>query len=234
MTDDAQSVASGKKLDVKKLVSTGLDRALTSQLPVAAANVARLRRVHPDKGPAELISLLNTYYLGSVTATGAGAGAAAIVPNGWVQLPVAALDLLTFLEASVLYTLSAAVIHEVDLEDYETRKMLVMAALLGDSAAKATVKPLIQRTAPHLGKKAANAVPLAAINAANKVLGPRFVTRYGTRQGVLVLGKQLPMTIGVAIGAGGNHIFGRLTVAAARKILGPPPAEWSAPNPPAR
>ncbi|MBT9605749.1 hypothetical protein [Microbacterium sp.] len=215
-----------KKLTPQALVKAGLNKALEAQYPIAVENVARLRRVHPDKSPAELISFLNKVYLGAVTTTGAGAGAAAIVPNGWVQVPVAAADLLTFLEASVLYVLSVAEVYGVDVEDAERRKFLVMAALIGNSATAAVVEPLLGRTAPYWGKKIVQAIPMTVIDAANKVLGPRFITKYGAKQGVLVLGKQIPMAIGVVIGAGGNHAFGWLIIKAARKNLGAPPTSW--------
>src|SRR5690554_953032 len=114
------------KFDPKVVVKAGLDKALEAQRPLAVANVERLRRVHPEKSPAELISYLNKIYLAAVTTTGAGAGAAAIVPNVVVQVPVALGDLLTFLEASVLYTISVAEIHGLDLEDVERRRLLVM------------------------------------------------------------------------------------------------------------
>lgn len=64
---------------------------------------------------------------------------------------------------------------------------------------------------------------MSAIRAVNTVPGPRFITTYGSKQGVLVLGKQLPLALGVGVGAGGNHVFGRLTIAAAKMILGPAP-----------
>lgn len=215
-----------KKFDLQAIVKTGLDKALDAQQPIAVDNIARLRRVHPDKSPAELLSYLNKIYLSAVTMTGAGAGAAAIIPNGFVQVPVAVVDLLTFLEASVLYTLSVAEVHGVDLEDVERRRFLVTAALLGDSVASATIEPILGRSVPYWSKKIIESIPMTAINKANKVLGPRFITKYGTRQGVLVLGKQIPFFIGVGIGAGGNHVFGRLTIAATKKILGPAPRVW--------
>ena len=215
-----------KKFDLHALVKTGLDKALDAQQPIAVDNIARLRRVHPDKSPAELISYLNKIYLSAVTMTGAGAGAAAIIPNGFVQMPVAVMDLLTFLEASVLYTLSVAEVHGVDLEDVERRRFLVTVALLGNSAASTVVEPILGRSVPYWGKKIVESIPMSAIKKANNVLGPRFVTKYGTKQGVLVLGKQIPFFIGVGIGAGGNHVFGRLTVAAVKKILGPAAKAW--------
>lgn len=222
-------MADNKKFDGKTLVRNGLKKALDAQQPLAVDNVDRLRRVHPNKTPAELLSYLNKWYLGVVTTTGAGAGAAAIIPNGVVQVPVAFGEFLTFLEASVFYTLSVAEIHGLDVEDIERRTFLVTAALLGNSASTAALGPLIDRTAPYWGKKAVEAIPMSAINVANKILGPRFVTKWGTKQGVLVLGKQVPFYIGVGIGAGGNHLFGRSIITATGKFLGPPPGSWEDP-----
>lgn len=219
-------VAKTKKLELSAVVKSGLEKALEAQYPMAVKNVERLRRVHPQKTPRQLVKLLDAYYLGAVTATGAGSGAAAIVPNVWLQGPVAAADLLTFLEASVLYTLSVAEIYGLHAEDIERRRLLVMAVLIGDGAAKVTLEPLLGRTVPYWGRKIVSAIPMSAIDAANKVLGPRFITKYGTKQGVLVLGKQIPMAIGVGVGAAGNHLFGRTIVNAARRILGEVPAEW--------
>lgn len=220
-------MASSKKLDPKAAVTKAFSAAVEKQYPLAADNVARLRRVHPDKGPAELIAYLNKFYLGAVTTTGAGAGAAAIVPNGWVQLPVAAVELATFLEASVLYALSVAEIHGVHAEDVERRRLLVMSVLVGDAAVKKAVEPILGRSVPYWGKAIVNSIPMSAITKANKVLGPRFITKYGTKQGVLVLGKQVPFFIGVGIGAAGNGTFGWFVIRSARKILGPPPEVWS-------
>ena len=219
-------MAGVQKFDPKTVVKAGFDRSLEAQYPLARRNIERLRRVNPDKSPAEVMSVLNSYYLGTVTATGAGAGLAAVVPNGWVQFPAAVADLLTFFEASILYTLSVAEIHGVDVEDVERRRLLVMSVLAGDAAAQKALKPLIGRTAPHWGKKIVESIPMTTIKAANKVLGPRFITKYGTKQGIIVLAEQIPLFLGVGIGAGGNHLFGRFIIKAQQKILGPAPEAW--------
>lgn len=65
------------------------------------------------------------------------------------------------------------------------------------------------------------------MNKANKVLGPRFLTKYGTKQGVLVLSKQIPLGIGIAVGGGANHLVGRGVVRTARKVFGPPPEAFA-------
>ena len=176
--------------------------------------------------PLELSRVVNGWYLTTVTGTGAAAGAAAIVPNGWVQVPVAAVDLASFLEASVFYTLAIAEIHGLHPEDVERRRLLVTFVLVGDSAASTLLKPLFGRSVPYWGKTIVKKIPMTAINAANKILGPRFITKYGVKQGALVLGKQIPLGIGVVVGAAGNHAFGWFIIGSAKKTLGPPPASW--------
>jgi hypothetical protein len=216
-----------KKFDVKEVIAQTYDKALQSQHHLAIANVARLRRVHPEKSPAELVSFLNNWYVGSVTAIGAGAGAAAVLPNGVVQIPAAIADLGSFMTASAYYALSIAAIHEVDVEDFETRRLLVTAILLGNSA-NAVLEKAIPRLAKHWGKQIVAVIPRPAILAANKVLGPRFITITGTKVGVLVLGKQVPFLVGAGIGAVGNAVFAQTIVKSAKRVLGPAPTAWDA------
>lgn len=54
--------------------------------------------------------------------------------NGIVQVPATLADLLTFLEASVLYTLCVAEIHRLEREDIERRRLLVTGMLVRNSA----------------------------------------------------------------------------------------------------
>ncbi|MFL9683479.1 hypothetical protein [Streptomyces sp. KL110A] len=209
--------------DAKSLIQQVLDKALVAQQPMARKNVERLRRVHPGDTPQELIRRLDRYYLAGVTASGGASGAAGIVPGAGI--PTALADMTLFTEASVLYTLSLAEVHGTHPEDLERRKLLVLTVLLGDGAVSALDK-VIGRTGSHWARRIVNAIPMSAINKANKILGPRFITKYGTKQGVLVLSKQVPLGIGAALGAGGNHVFGRLTIKSARKIFGQPPSSW--------
>ncbi|MEU2228568.1 hypothetical protein [Streptomyces sp. NPDC018347] len=209
--------------DAKSLIQQTLDKALVAQQPLAQKHVERLRRVHPDDTPHDLIRRLDRYYLAGVTASGGASGAAGIVPGAGI--PTALADVMLFTEASVLYTLSLAEVHGIHPEDFERRKLLVLTVLLGDAAVSALEKT-IGRTGPYWARRIVKAIPMAAINRANKVLGPRFITKFGTKQGVLVLSKQVPLGIGAALGAGGNHVFGRLTIKSARAIFGQPPSSW--------
>lgn len=214
-------------MPLKALTTEYFNKALLNQMPIARETVDRLRRMHSSKSPKELIKFLNKTYRGAVADSGLAAGMASVVPNGVVQVPVALGDLVAFFEASVLYVLTLAEIYGIDVEDIERRRFLVMTALLGDSGATTVTRTLSKRTVPYWSKAIIEGIPMSAIKAANKVLGPRFITKYGAKQGVLVLGKQLPLAIGAVVGAGANTIFGDLVVRSARKILGDPPADWN-------
>ncbi|WP_084436484.1 hypothetical protein [Actinomyces gerencseriae] len=213
------------QLNPKTLIASAYGNALKSQQPLARANLQRLRRAHPNKTPAQIITSINRTYITTVSTSGACAGLTAVAPNGAVQVPAALADLTAYLEASILYVLSILEIYSID--NTELRRTMVTAILLGDKAACNTINALAKRTVPHWSKNVIRTIPMSAINKANAILGPRFITKYGTKQGVLVLGKQVPMFIGAGIGAGGNAAFGWLTIRATRKLLGPPPESWN-------
>lgn len=212
-----------KANDAKSLIQQALDKALVAQQPLAGKNVERLRRVHPGDSPQDLIRRLDRQYLAGVTVCGGASGAAGIVPGAGI--PAAAADVVLFTEASVFYTLSLAEVHGMHPEDVERRRLLVLTVLLGDKAVR-TPDKAIKRTGPYWARRIVEAIPMSAINRANNILGPRFITKYGTKQGVLVLSKQVPLGIGAALGAGGNHVLGRLTIRSARGVFGPPSEGW--------
>lgn len=210
-------------VDVKKALESVLDKALVAQAPAARANIDRLRRLSPDASPADIVKQLNKSYLSAVTVSGGTAGASAVLPGA--GLPTSVLDAMAFTEASVFYVLSRAELQGVSSEDIERRRFMVYTVLVGDSANAALGKS-IPKVGNHWGKKVVEGIPMAAIKKANTVLGPRFITKYGTKQGVLVLGKQVPLGIGAAVGGGGNFLFGRATIKVADKLFGPAPTEW--------
>lgn len=215
------------KFEPKAIFKNVFDKALLAQQPLAIRNVERLRRVNPDKSPEQLIRFLNKAYLGAVAATGAAAGATAAVPNGVVQIPAAVADLTAYTQISVFYVLQVAEIQGLHFEDVERRRLLVSAALLGGAASKKILEKAVGPVAQHWGKVLVKSISKEAIKKVNKVLGPRFVTIAGSRMGVLVLGKQVPLMIGSALGAGGNMLFAAGVVKATKEILGPGAKEWS-------
>lgn len=221
-----------QRLPVKKLINgahqaqnRGLEKALNLQQPIARANVERLRRDNPDMTPAQVLACLNREYLAALSIAGIAAGIAATSGQAQISIPAALGDVLALTDATVLYVLSVAEIHDLHSEDFERRRLLVMAVMLGDAAAGA-INKAVGRVGPHWAKQITNTIPMSMIRSINAVLGPHFVTKYGTKQGVLVLSKQLPRGIGAVLGGVGNHLIGRGVIKAAHNVFGAVPATW--------
>lgn len=207
----------------KNLLLRVLDGALKVGPTTALRMIESHVRHHPGASPAEIQQIIDRWYRGAAAASGAAAGAAAAVPGFGV--PAAAVDTATFIGSSVTYVLTSAALAGDPLDDSDRLRMFALAALAGDGAVKMVFKSA-GRTGAHLGGAAARAIPLEAIRAVNRVLGHHFVTRYGTRQGILVLGKVLPAGVGCVIGSGGNLALAQVTVSATRRLVGKPAASW--------
>ncbi len=101
-----------------------------------------------------------------------------------------------------------------------------MAVTLGEAGAK-SVQKVAERTGQHWARQLVKSMPQAKIHAVNKVLGRHFVTKYGTKQGILVLGRVIPFGIGAAIGGAANAAFSQGIVKASDRAFGPPPESWT-------
>jgi hypothetical protein len=218
------------KGSVRQTLEKALDKALSIQQPAVAAHVRRIRRGRPDAAPSEVLAALEKHYLATVTTLGAAAGSSSAVPGVGTTVGIAVnlAAIPAFAEATVLFVLASAEVHGVHVDDLERRRTLVIAVLLGDGASK-IVQKMAGRTGAHWGRAIAQSVPLDTIRAINRVLGRNFVTRYGTKEGILVRGREIPLGIGAAIGAAGNAAGGWAGVRAARKVFGPPPQGWPGP-----
>ena len=214
---------------VRKALDSAVGKGLELQQPTVEAYLRRARQRHLDATPAEVLTSLEHQYVASVVTLGAGAGASAAIPGigttAGILLNIAEVG--AFIEASALFSLAVSEVHGVHVNDLERRRTLLLSILMGDGGSE-IVEKMAGRTGSYWAKSLANKIPMTTIKAVNKVLGPRFVTRYGTKQGVLVLGRDLPFGIGAAIGAGGNLALARVTIAGARRAFGPPPVAWPA------
>lgn len=221
------------------LVAT-LDKALAVQQPAIEAYAGqlrvwsqagdrrtKLRNSGRDGSPAAAIRLAEKQYLAAVASMGAGVGAAAAAPGvgTGIGLIASTAELGGNLQATAMFVLTLAYIHDVPIDDLEYRRALLTAVLLGNSGTK-VIEKVAGRTGPHWAKAMISGVPRESIRAVNRVLGRNFVTLYGTKEGILVLGKAVPFGLGAAIGGVGNGVMGGLTVRAARKAFGPPPVSW--------
>lgn len=220
---------------VGRVLTSGLENAIHVHQAAVTAYVQRARRRRPDASPAELIATLEKQYLAAVTGTGAAVGASAAAPGvgAGFALAVSAGETVTFLETTMLFTLAVAELHRVPVEDIERRRTLLFSILLGDSGPR-LVQKIAGRTGKHWGKLITDAIPMSSIRSINKVLGPRVVTKYGTKQGILVISRTAPFGIGAGIGAGGNLIVGRSVIAGMRRAFGPSPASLPTQGSPSR
>lgn len=214
---------------IRRGLTAALDKGLGLNQGAVDAYLARARRNRPDVAPAEIITSLERQYLAAVTSMGVASGAAAALPGAGTAAALALnlAEVATFLEASAVFALAVAEVHGVRIDELERRRTLVTAVLLGNSGAT-FVQKAAGRTGPYWGRALVNGIPMSTIQKVNQVLGPRFVTKFGTKQGLLVLGRELPVGIGAAIGGGGNALLGRTAVSAARRAFGPAPVAFPA------
>ncbi|MER6157245.1 hypothetical protein ABT147_17130 [Streptomyces sp. NPDC001868] len=204
-----------------------LDKAINLQSPLVRRNIARARRRNPEATPAQVIRSLERMYVGALTGTGAAVGGTAAAPGVGTGLALAltAGETLSSLELSALFALSIAEVHGVPIDEVERRRTIVMGILLGGAGSE-TIAKVAGRTGQHWGRQVVAKVPVETLRQINKILGKNFVTKYGTKQGIIVLGRVAPFGIGAVIGGGANAALAALAVRAGRRAFGPPPASW--------
>lgn len=204
-----------------------VDRALDLQAPLVERHVDRLRRQRPDASPAQIVKRLDAEFRTATISAGTGVGAAAAAPGVGTAaaLALSGGEVVGFLNATALYVLSRAAVHDVALTEIERRRTLVLAVMLGQAGA-ASIQQVAERTGPHWARAVVRRIPMSQIRAVNKVMGRNFVTRYGTRSGVVVLGRVVPFGIGALIGGGANALASHGIIKAADAAFGPAPSTW--------
>jgi hypothetical protein len=217
--------------DGRRLLSGALNRALNLHRAAVGSHIFLLRYHHPRASPSGLIHVLERQYLAAVTGAGVAVGGAAAVPGVGtsVALAVSGGEVAANISASAFLVMAVAHVHGLDLREVDRRKTLLLGVLMGDSAESA-LRTLAGRTSRHWAREVVEAVPIESIRRVNRVLGRNFVTRYGTKQGILVLGRVIPFGIGALVGGGGNYIVGSGVVRATRGAFGPPPHDFVGPS----
>lgn len=227
MPDDVTDDGEPTPAERHNLVHSALDRALRVHGSVVDKNIARSRQRRPDATPAEVIRTLERMYRSALTGTGVAVGAVAAVPavGTGTALALSGGEVLSTLELTALFAFSLAQIHGIPLDEIERRRTLVMGIMLGGSGAE-TIPKIAERTGRHWAKQIVAKVPASKLLQINNVLGKNFVTKYGTKQGIIVLGRVVPFGIGAVIGGGANLVLAETAIRAARRAFGPPPEFW--------
>lgn len=190
-----------------------LDTAIGAAGKLARSRVDYLRQSNPHRSDAQLLKKLDAAFTSAVVSSGAATGAVAAAPGVGTAIGIVAAtsDASWFLTAASAYVLSVAELRGIKIEDFEHQRVLVLMVLAGGGGSSFFSKAA-GRTGPHLGKVVTNAVPLTTLRSINKVLGPNFVTKYGTQRGIITLGKVAPFGVGFVIGAGGNMLMARSVI----------------------
>jgi hypothetical protein len=169
----------------------------------------------------EKVARLTKLFANELGLTGAAAGGVAALPSVGtltsVGASVAEFSYFTMRAGELILTIGALHGHtEATVE--EQRAWVLSVLLFGDSASAGFTK-LAGEVGKGLGKKATANIPMSVLRAINGAAGRTVVTKYGTKRGVIALGRALPFGIGVIIGGTANYAGVRLLARHANKFF---------------
>lgn len=200
-----------------------IDAAMKVQTPLAHRYVEQQRAKHPEDTPRQLLERVTGRFTNLMTLTGAGIGGVAALPGLGTA---AALGLtigegVSFAEACAFLTLAAAEIHDVDMSDRNTRRLVLMGVLSGERGTEIIAKAM--------GKQGLqwNAV-LGGGGGFLPGLVSKQISRYVRRRVVartskLWLGRLLPFGVGAVIGGFGARSVSKSVVEAMLEIFSQAP-----------
>ncbi|WP_431969969.1 hypothetical protein [Nocardia sp. bgisy134] len=210
---------------VDKIVLSAIDKSARAQTPLVERYEDWLRGAYPDETPEQVLERVRRHYLLAVTASGAAVGVCAAVPGIGVVTGLAAMGVETvfFVEASLLYALTAAAIHGVEPDEIARETALVSGIVFGPGGVQ------------FVGKNTANAAKNWATELANRIPGvsslnedvlERIVVPAIAKRSVLAFGRVIPAGIGAIVGATGNRVLAETVISNARNAFGPARASW--------
>jgi hypothetical protein len=211
---------------VERALDAALDKALAVQRPVVLNYLDRVQRRDPQTTPAEVVQRLERGYLTTVIGIGGASGAAAAIPGAGTAATLAsgAAEITAFVSATAMFVLALAELHGLPVSDPEVRRALVVSVLVGEGGVAALEGAAAGEA--HWARVLTRSTPKDKITGVNSYLSRLLLRRIGTRQGVLAIGRALPLGVGAAIGAGGNAALARAAIATARRGFGPPPERF--------
>lgn len=218
MSDPTDSPPQDDQAEASRLERI-VDKVVTTNSEIARRHI---NRFGGGKTGPELLQRLDRQYRVALTSSGAAVGAAAAAPGVGtsVALALSGGEGVAALQTTMVYVLSYAEATGVRIEDLERRRTLLFGVLLGNGGLQ-TIEKVAGRVGKHWGVKVAQGVPLETIKQINLVLGRNFVTRYGTRQGIIVLGRAAPFGIGMGIGTMMGAVNAAIVIKSTRRAFSP-------------
>lgn len=185
--------------EITKTVIDAVHSAAESRWEPAQRRAAELFGVTHEQKLIAVRKHFQKELVGIGTATGAvgalpGAGTATAITMG-----LADIGWVTVRNADLIFTVAA--LHGHTEADVEERTAWVLAVLVfGDSAAAS-----YEALARELGKKAASVATSATMKKMNKAMARKVFKSYGTKKGVLAVGKALPFGVGAVFGGATSY-----------------------------
>ncbi len=139
---------------------------------------------------------------------GAAAGAAAAAPMVGTGATLAATfaELAWFTGRAGDLVLTIAALHGRDDPSVEERRAWVLAVLIYGSSARDGFSRAVNEAATGMAVAADGRVPVATLQMANRLMARTLARTYGTRRGILAIGRLIPIGIGAAVGGTSNYL----------------------------
>ncbi len=159
----------------------------------------------------EKVAVMIRSFSAELAAVGASVGVGAAAPALGTALGVAASVTEAGYTARRLadLILTIAAIRGMSGEDVEERKAWVLSVMAFGNSASTGFSKLAGEMGKGLGKRATAKIPTEALRRINRAVGRTIITKYGTKRGVLAIGKVLPLGFGAAIGGSANYVLVR-------------------------
>ena len=155
----------------------------------------------------EKIDALARSFSRELGTAGAAAGAVAITPvigtGASLLTAVAELGWFTARAGDLVLTIAAG--HGRTDPTVEERRAWVLAVLIYGSSAKEGFSKAVGEASRSTATGVNQRLPFATLQVANRLMSRSMLQRYGTRRGLIALGRALPVGIGALIGGGANY-----------------------------
>ena len=201
--DDRLAVRAGVE-SLGSALLEAVDRAATTRWDAAVRRAAAA----PGATAGERAAAVTRTFARELAVAGAASGGAAAVPGVGTATAMAATaaDLWWFTLRIADLILTIAALHGHERASLEERRAWILSVLAFGEGSAAGFARMAGEVGQDLGGKAVGRIPAGALRAINRKLGRSVLTRFGTRRGVLTLGRVLPFGIGAAVGGSANYL----------------------------
>ena len=211
-----------------------VEKAVQLQTSTIRGYVDWLRRQDEDATPAQVQERMDAHFRNTVSATGAGVGAAAAVPGVGLITGSAAVagESVLFLDLAAFYTVASAYLRGDDPEDPEQRRSMVL-TVLADAEGLAVIDTFVGENATRLPSRSTlNRFAGPGMAEANGMLARSAMKTVRKRMRRAWIGKMLPLGLGAIAGTTANRKLADAIIERVSGSLAPVPENFASPLPP--